>query len=61
MDWKEFFVKAGLEEELSKEYGKKCDENRYGFCDKYRPIFPTCFNFAGFTVPYINAYTNVYF
>lgn len=28
MDWKEFFVKAGLEEELSKEYGKKCPKDQ---------------------------------
>ena len=41
MDWKEYFTKAGIEEELSKEYAKKFEENRYGFCDKYRAIFPS--------------------
>ena len=46
MDWKEYFTKAGIEEELSKEYAKSFEENRYGFCDKDRAIFPTFFNFA---------------
>ena len=40
MDWKAFFINAGIEVELSREYATKFEENRYGFCDIYRAIFP---------------------
>ena len=40
MDWKAFFINAGIEAELSREYATKFEENRYGFCDIYRAIFP---------------------
>lgn len=74
MDWKQFFLNAGLEEDLSQQYAKKFEENRYGFFDKYLELYFLNFlysiifhialiswSFHGFTVPFINAYTNVYF
>ena len=34
MDWKQFFLNAGLEEDLLQQYAKKFEENRYSFFDK---------------------------
>ena len=66
MDWKQFFLNAGLEEDLSQQYAKKFEENRYSFFDKYLELYFLNFlysiiswSFYGFTVPFINAYTNV--
>ena len=39
MDWKQSFLDAGLEEDLSQQYAKKFEENRYGFFDKYLELY----------------------
>lgn len=39
MDWKQFFLNAGLEEDLSQQYANKFEENRYGFFDEYLELY----------------------